>query len=139
MEKTKSIQCVIGGKFLVVEAPPCRGVAAERLAGIGRIGARPRLHVDDADFENVARLGAADIDRPGADMYAETFAGTSAEQLAVDRAGAAAVDALLLLGPQEHTFGARIALDHALGIAVGVVGKGLVSHLFPTVALTLCL
>src|SRR5260370_31120086 len=96
------------------EAPPCRRVAAECLTGIGRIGAGPRLHVNDADFENVARFGAADINGPGADVHAEAFAGASAEELAVGRSGAATVDALLLFSPQEYAFCARIALDHAL-------------------------
>ena len=97
----------LGEQVVVLEAPPCRRVAAERLAGIGRIGAWPRLHVHDADFENVARLGAADIDRTGADVHAEAFAGAAAQQLAVDRPGAAAIDALLILGPQEHALSAR--------------------------------
>ena len=49
----------------------------------------------------------------------------AAQQLAVDRSGAAPVDALLVLGPQEHAFRARIALDHALGVVVGVMGERL--------------
>ena len=114
-----------GDQFLVVEAPPSRRVAAERLAGIGGVGAGPRLYVDDADFEDIARLGAADKDRSGADVHAEALACAAAEQLAVDRSGAAAIDALLVLGPQKHAFGARIALDHALGVVIGVVGQGL--------------
>ena len=69
----------LGDQFLVVEAPPCGGVAAERFADIGRIGAGSRLHVDDADFEDVARLGAADINRPGADVHPKAFTRTSAE------------------------------------------------------------
>ena len=115
----------LGEQILVVEAPPGRRVAAERFARVGRIGARPRLHVHDADFEDVARFGAADIDRTGADVDAEAFAGAAAEQLAVDRAGAAAIDALLVLGPQVDAFDARIALDHALGVVAGVMGYGL--------------
>ena len=47
------------------------------------------------------------------------------EQLAVDRAGAAAIDALLLLGPEVDALDARIALDHALGIVAGVMGHRL--------------
>ena len=115
----------LGDELLVVEPPPGRRIAAERLAGIGRVGAWPRLHVDDAHFEDIAGLGAADIDRAGADVHAETLAGAAAEQLAVDRAGAAAVDALLLLGPEKHAFGAGIALDHALGVVIGVMGERL--------------
>jgi hypothetical protein len=112
---------------LTAEAPPSRRVAAERLAGVGGVGAGPRLHVDDADFEDIARLGAADRDRSGADVHAEALARAAAEQLAVDWSGAAAIDALLVLGPQEHTFGARIALDHALGVVIGVAKAALLS------------
>ena len=39
--------------------------------------------------------------------------------------GAAAIDAFLLLGPQEHAFGAGIALDHALGIVIGMMRQRL--------------
>src|SRR5262249_48060439 len=48
-----------GEQIVIVEAPPGRRVAAERLAGVSGVGAGPRLHVDDTDFENVARFGAA--------------------------------------------------------------------------------
>ncbi len=113
----------LGDELLVMESPPCRRVAAERLAGIGRVGAGPRLHVDDADFENIAGLGAADRDRPGADVHAEALAGTAAQELAVDGPGAAAVDALLVPGPQEYAFGAGIAFDHALGVVIGMMGQ----------------
>ena len=112
-------------QLLVVEAPPCRRVAAEGLAGIAGIGRRPGLHVDDAHFEDVAGLGVPDEDRPGADVDAEALARAAAQQLAVDRTGAAPVDALLVLGPEEHAFRARVALDHALGVVVGVMGERL--------------
>jgi len=108
-----------------METPPCGGITAERLAGVGRIGAGPRLHVNNADFKNVAWFGAADVDRAGADVHAEALAGSTSQKLSVHRTGAATVDALLVLGPQEHAFGARIALNHALGIVVRVMGKGL--------------
>ena len=90
-----------------MEAPPGGRVAAERFSGVGWISAWPRLHVHDADFEDVARFGAADIDRSGADMDAKAFAGAAAQELAVDRSGAAAVDALFLLGPEVDAFDAR--------------------------------
>jgi hypothetical protein len=51
-----------------------------------------------------ARFGAADIDRPRADVDAKAFAGTTAQQLAVNRAGTAAVDALFLLSPEVDAF-----------------------------------
>ena len=115
----------VGDQVVVVEAPPRRRVAAERLARIGRIGAGPRLHVHDANFEDVARFGAADIDRTGADVHTEALAGAAPEQLAVDRPGAAAIDAFLVLGPQKNALDARIALDHTLGVVIGVVRQGL--------------
>ena len=74
---------------------------------------------------NVARLGAADIDRSRADMHAKAFAGAAAEQLAVDRSRAATIDAFLVLGPQVDALDPGIALDHALGVVVGVVGDAL--------------
>ena len=64
-------------------------------------------------------------DRTGADVHAEAFARAASEQLAVDRSSAAAIDAFLVLGPQKHALGARIALDHALGVVIGVVRQGL--------------
>jgi hypothetical protein len=83
------------------------------------------LHVHDADFEDVPRFGAADIDRTGADVHTEALAGAAPEQLAVDRPGAAAIDAFLVLGPQINALDARVALDHTLGVVTGVVRHGL--------------
>ena len=80
-----------------MEAPPGGCVAAERFSGVSRIRAWARFDVHDADFEDVARFGAADVDGPRADVDAEAFTGTTAQQLAVNRAGAAAINALLLL------------------------------------------
>ena len=54
-------------------------------------------------------------------MDAEAFAGAAPKKLAVDRAGAAAIDAFFVLGPQEDALGAGIAFDHALGVVVGVM------------------
>ena len=56
-------------------------------------------------------------------MHAKAFAGAAAQQLAVDWSRAATIDALLVLSPQEHALGTGIALDHALGVIVGVVGE----------------
>jgi hypothetical protein len=115
----------LGDHFLVVKAPPGGRVAAEGLAGKLRVGAGPRLHVHDAHFKDVAGLRPAHVDRAGANVHAETFARATAQELAVDRASAAAVHTLLVLDPQEDAFGARIALDHAVGIVVGVVRERL--------------
>ena len=104
-----------------MKAPPCGRVAAESLSGILRIGAGPGRDVDDAQLDNVTLLGAAYVDRSGADMHAEAFAGASSEQRGIHRSCAASIDALLLLGPQEHAFSAGIALHHALGVVVGMV------------------
>jgi hypothetical protein len=61
-----------------VEAPRGRRAAAEQFSGVGGICARPRFHIHDADFEDVARFGAADVDGPGGDMHAKAFAGAAA-------------------------------------------------------------
>src|SRR5258708_15338371 len=92
---------------------------------MGRIGAWTRLHVHDAQFDDVAGLGIAHIDRAGADVHAKSFAGAASQQLAVDRTGAAPVHTLLVLGRQIDALGAGIALDHALGVVVGMMGQGL--------------
>ena len=115
----------LGDQLLVMEAPPRRGIAAEGLAGIAGIGRRARLHVHDAHFEDVARLGVADENRTGADMDAEALARAASQQLAIEWTGAAPVDTLLVLGPQEHALRTRVALDHALGVVVGVMGERL--------------
>ena len=106
-----------------MEAPPGGGVAAERLALLLGIRRRPELGVDDADFQHVARLGAADIDGAGADVDAETAA--AADLRVVDVAGAAAGHLLLLLGPVEDAFRAGIALHHQFGVVIRVVSEGL--------------
>jgi hypothetical protein len=105
-----------------VETPPCGRVATESLSAILRVGARPRRDVDNAQLDHVALLGAAYVDRTGADVYAEALSCTTPEQRGVRRPSAAAIDAFLLLGPQEHAFGAGIALHHAFGVVVGMVG-----------------
>ena len=61
------------------------------------------------------------IDRAGADMHAQALASAAAKELAVDWAGAAAIDAFFLLGPEIDAFGTRVAFDHALGIVIGVM------------------
>src|SRR5262245_26024677 len=95
---------------------------------MGRIRAWTRLYVHDSQLDDIARFGITHIDRTCADVHAESFAGAAPQQLAVDRAGTAPVHALLILGPQIHALGAGIALDHALGVVVGVVGQGLDGH-----------
>src|SRR5690606_21595637 len=112
-------------QVVVVEAPPRRGVDAEALAGVLGVGAGPVAHVDDAHLEDVARLGALDVDRAGADVHAEAFAGTAPLDGGIHRARAAAVHVLFLLVPVENAFHAGVALDQALVIVVGVVGNGL--------------
>ena len=112
----------LGEQVLVVKAPPCGGVAAESLAGILRIGARSRRDVDNAQLDHVAFLGAAHIDRAGADMHAKALTSATPKQRGVHRSGPAPVDTLLFLGPQKHAFGTGIALHHALGVVIGMVG-----------------
>ena len=58
-------------------------------------------------------------------MDAKALAGAATVDRRIHRPGAAPVDALAALIPAEHALGPGIALDHALGIVVGVVGQGL--------------
>ena len=87
--------------------------------------------------EDVARFGAADVDGPRADVDAEAFTGTTAQQLAVNRAGAAAINALLLLSPKVDAFDARIALDQAFDIVSGVMGNRLDGNVIARIHLDL--
>ena len=112
-------------QVLVMEAPPGRGVAAEALAGVLRIGARPRRDVENPHLEHVAGLGAAHGDRAGQDVHAQALAGAAAEQRGVHRTGAASVDVLLAAVPVVDALRTRIALDHAGSIVVGVMREGL--------------
>ena len=84
-------------EFAIVVAPPGRDIAAERAPFITGAAARPRRHVVDPDLDHVARLRVLDMDRAGADVHAEPFAGAAAEDRGVDRAGAAPVDGLSVL------------------------------------------
>ena len=108
-----------------METPPCRRVAAESLSRILRIGAWPGRDVDNAQLDHVTLLGAAHVDGACADVHAKALAGATPEQRGIHRSGATTVYALLFLGPQEHAFGAGIALHHALGVVIGMVGQRL--------------
>ncbi len=115
----------LGQQILVVEAPPGGRVAPEALALVLRIGARPRLDVDDPDLEDVPRLRLADRDRAGADVDAEAFTGAPAEERGLHRTRAATVHALALLVPVEDALRTRITLHHAVGVVVGVMREHL--------------
>ena len=58
-------------------------------------------------------------------MHAEAFACAAPELLAVDRAGATAIDAFLILGPKINALNTRIAFDHTFDVVASVVGHGL--------------
>jgi hypothetical protein len=58
-------------------------------------------------------------------VHAEAFAGAAPKQLTVNRAGAAAIHALLVLRPKINALNTGIALDHSLNVVTGVVGHGL--------------
>jgi len=68
---------------------------------------------------------------------AEAFTGTTAQQLAVNRAGAAAINALLLLSPKVDAFDARITLDQAFDIVSGVMGNRLDGNVIARIHLDL--
>ncbi len=112
-------------QVVVVKAPPRRGIAAEGLAGEVGIAARPRRQIEDLDLEHVAGLGAAHEDRAGQDMDAKALARAAAVHRGVHRPGATAVDALAALIPAEHALRPGIALDHPLGVVIGMMGQGL--------------
>jgi hypothetical protein len=58
-------------------------------------------------------------------MHAETFTCAAPELLAVDRAGATAIDPFLILGPKINALDTRIAFDHTFDVVAAVVGHGL--------------
>src|SRR6202030_4386518 len=87
----------LGEEVIVVKAPPGRGVATEGLAAVGWVGARPRLDIQDANLKDIPRLGAADVNRPGANMDAQALAGAAAEKGRLHRPGPASVNVLPLL------------------------------------------
>ena len=110
-----------GNQVVVVEAPPGRRIAAEGAAGKGGIAAGARLHIEDPHLEHIARLGAVDINRAGANMHAEPFAGTAPMDRCVERPGAAPVDILRVLRPVEDALRAGVARDHAGMVVIGVM------------------
>src|SRR5579883_1826510 len=108
-----------------MKSPPGRRIAAERFPGIFRVGAWTRFYVDDPHFENIARLSATDKDGSGADVDAKAFARAAPQELAIDRARSAPVHAFFVLSPEIDALRSRIALYHALGIVIGMMGKRL--------------
>ena len=110
-------------ELAIMVAPPGRDIAAERAPFVTGAAARPRRHVVDPDLDHVARLRVLDMDRAGADVHAEAFAGAAAEDGGVDRAGAAPVDGLSVFGPEKDLFRRRVAPDHQFGIVRGVLGQ----------------
>ncbi len=86
------------------------------------------MQVEDADFENIPRLGAADVDGASQDMDPEALSRAAAMNGGIHGPGAAAVDSLVAGCPGEYAFRARVALDHAFGVVVGMMGEGLQRH-----------
>ena len=115
----------LGQQIVVLEAPPSRRIAAEGASGEGGIPGAARTHIDDSDFEDVARLGTADMNGAGAEMDAKSLACAPPVEGSVERPSAAPVDVLRLLRPMEDALGSRIARNHALMIVIGMVGQRL--------------
>ncbi len=113
---------IAGDQVVVVVAPPRRRVAAEGQSLVLGIGAGAGSDVEDAHLQDIAGLGAADRHRAGADMHAEAAAGAD---LGVHGAGTAGRDAHLVLRPEIDTLGARIALDHPLGVVARLMRERL--------------
>src|ERR1700694_3993329 len=92
-------------RVAIMEPPPPRGIAAKGFPLILRVAARARHDVQNTHFEYIARLGALDRHRPGADMSAETAAGA---YLTVHRTDTATIHVLLLGIPVKYTFGSGV-------------------------------
>jgi len=84
---------------VVVITPPGSRIAAEGLAAEVRIAGRTRAEIENAYLEDVARLGAADVDRTGEDMDAKALAGAASMDGSIHRSGAPAIDALVASSP----------------------------------------
>src|SRR5208282_101622 len=113
----------LGQQIVVVEAPPCRRIAAESAALERDITAATRYHIENPHLEHVTRFGVTHKDGAGADMNAEPLAGAAPMDRAIHRSGTAPVDILGVFCPKKDTLRARIALDHPRVIVVGVVGQ----------------
>ncbi len=113
----------LGQEIVVVEAPPCRRIAAKSPAFELRIATGTGPYVDDPHLEYVARRRAMHGNGAGADMNAEPFAGAASMDRCIHRPGAAPVDILDLLGPEKHALRPRISFDHAGIIVVCMVGQ----------------
>ncbi len=109
-------------QVVIVKTPIRRGVGTETAAGVAGVAARPRPHVEDAHFQDIAGLGVFDCDRSGQQMNADPLT-RSANERAFGRAGATAGHRLVFAGPVKHAFRAGIISDHALVIIIGVVGQ----------------
>lgn len=109
-------------QIVVLKTPPGRRVAAETFTAMLCIPARPWAHVDDADFEYVARLSAGHGDGPGANVRSPTGARAI---LRIHRACAAAIDGLLCFDPMVDFFDADVARHHAREVIAGAVGDRL--------------
>src|SRR5260370_35052857 len=92
-------------RVAIMEPPPPRGIAAKGFPLILRGAARARHDVQNTHFEYIARLGALDRHRPGADISAEHAAGASPT---VDRTEPATLTVLILAVPVNYTRVARV-------------------------------
>ncbi len=115
----------LGQQVVVLKAPPGGGVAAEVAAFVFGVAAGARQNIQNAHFQHIAGLGIAHVYRAGADMHAKPFATAAAKDAGICRAGATAVDVLLLAGPVKDAFGAGVAADHAFAVVGGVLGERL--------------
>ena len=115
----------LGQHVAIVEAPPGSGVTSEGFAFEVWIATWSREHIRDAYLQHIAGLGSLDADRAGADVHAGAGAGSD---FGVHGTGTAPVNTFAIVVPEEDAFGAGIALDHSIGIVVGVVCQGFDGH-----------
>src|SRR5262249_50802721 len=114
-----------GNKIAVMEAPPCRCVAAEISATVLGIGRRARHNIENPYLDDIPRARIANGDRPGANMDTKARAGSPAADRCIHRSDTPTIDILVSLNPMEDAFDGFVALYHSAVVIVGMLGQRL--------------
>ena len=109
-------------QVVIVKTPIGRDIGPKTAAGMTGVTARPRPHVEDAHFQDIASFRILDRDRPGQEMNPKTFT-RSLDEWTLGRAGATTRHRFVLAGPVKHAFRAGIIGDHALIVVVSMMGQ----------------
>jgi hypothetical protein len=112
----------LGQQVVVVKTPPRGGIAAKGAAGECGIGATAQPDIEDAHLEDIARLGAAHLDGPGADVNPKPLTSAAPVDRRIERPGTTAIDVLFPFCPVKDAFRARISDDHPRIVVIGMVG-----------------